>query len=95
MSFRAIHGTVADPGGPGGPGPPAPVKTSKKKDGHHTAPQVSRVIASPPLTNFWIHYCGVSGKISQELSETAWVPDFPTKMHLFPTKHGRHFGNTS
>ena len=35
---------VADPGTAGGPGPPTPVKTSQKKDGHRTGPQVSRVI---------------------------------------------------
>ena len=39
--------TVADPRGAGDPGPPAPVKTSQKKDGHHTGPQVSQVIGRP------------------------------------------------
>ena len=47
--------SVADPGAwrPGDPGPPLSLlKLVKKKDGHCTGPQFSRLIAPPPSDKF-------------------------------------------
>ena len=47
INFLSVHFSSGSGGGLEARGPPGPVKTSQKKDGCHTVPQVLQVIWSP------------------------------------------------